>query len=176
LVKSKDKDQEEEKQEQEKKKKKGSFTGNLILLLVAVILIILFLFGGAFVVAYRTGFIANILGNANTPQTTQVVVKEPTFTYEIPEIVVNLTDGDRRRFLSVKFYVGYEESKLTDELQRRMPEIRDAILQTLWGVTAEDASSAEGKERIRDEIQQSMNDLLNEGNIVGLYFWHMMIQ
>jgi len=175
LVKAIDKD--EEMQEQEKTRKKGSFTGNFILLLVAVILIILFLFGGAFFVAWRTGFIANIMGGANPAQTTQqVVVKEPAFTYEIPEIVVNLTDGERRRFLSVKFYVGYDESKLTEEIKRRMPEIRDTILQTLWGVTAEEASSTEGKERIRDEILQAVNALLNEGNIIGIYFWHVMIQ
>jgi len=171
---------EPENQNQEEKENKGkeSRSPNMVVLLLIAVLVFLFLFSGAIFVAIRTGFIGNLVGSSqaanNAPP--QVMSKEPSFTYEIPEIIVNLAEGERRRFLTVKFYVGYDDEKLSEELERRMPEIRDAVLDILWNVNGDVVTSNEGKEHLREDIMNTMNDLLNSGRIVGVYFWHVMVQ
>lgn len=95
--------------------------------------------------------------------------------YAVPEVLVNLPEGGRR-FLSVKFYLGYDEPKLKEELDKRMPEIRDVVNKTLWTKTVEEMSTAEGKENLREEILGAINDLLQKGELRGLYFWHVLVQ
>lgn len=46
--------------------------------------------------------------------------------------MVNFNGIENRRFLSVKFYLGFDEPKLQQELEKRMPEIRDAVNNILW--------------------------------------------
>ena len=176
MAKKTDNQNQEENVSTEVKEKGGRFSNNLVLVLLLAILVIFFVFGGAFFVAYRTGFLANITGNSTQNLPPAQTVREPAYTYEIPEIVVNILEGDRRRFLSVKFYVGFEHVKIAEELDRRMPEIRDAVLQILWEISAADATSNEGKERLRLDILDAMNHILNSGEITGVYFWHVMIQ
>lgn len=165
--------EEEEKRGGEKgtKKKKKS---RLILILGMVFLV---LAGGAFA-AVRLGLaggLTALLPGWGEVKPVEEVVKEPEFMLEMPEVVVNLP-GERRQFLSLKFFVGYDEPKLTEELEKRKPEIRDAVLRILWSKTAEEISTVEGKERLRQEILETINGMLRKGQLRGVYYWHIMIQ
>lgn len=102
---------------------------------------------------------------------------EPAFTLSVPEILVNLPqDGGRERYLSVKFYLGYDAPALGEEMEKRMPEIRDAALKVLWEKTEQDVNSPEDKERLRQELFEAINDLLGSDQLQGVYFWHVMTQ
>jgi len=117
------------------------------------------------------GGIFGVNGGGETAQ-----LKEPEYMFEVPEIVVNLGNDERRRFLSVKFYVGHDHPGLDEELERRMPEIRDAVLGILWEKTAGDIAADNSKERLREELFEVVNGMLRTGEIRGIYFWHVMIQ
>lgn len=167
----------EKKGNDEKSQGKGRLGLNFkVLIVLIILLLIVFLFGGALFVAFRIGLVDRLLNNMAAGVASQEVAGEPSYTYEVPEIVVNLSNGNSRRFLSVKFYVGFDETKLTEELERRMPEIRDAVLQTLWDTSAEDIDSPEEKESLREEIKEVINSLVQSGEIKGVYFWHVMVQ
>jgi flagellar FliL protein len=147
------------------------------LIAVIIILLLIILLSGAVFIAFRIGLVDRLLSNMSAGVMSEVAVETPpTYTYEVPEIVVNLSNGNSRRFLSVKFYVGFDESKLEEELERRMPEIRDAVLQILWKISIEDIASPENKEDLREEIKQAINGLMQSGKVKGVYFWHIMIQ
>ncbi|HHU76073.1 MAG TPA: hypothetical protein GXZ24_04160 [Firmicutes bacterium] len=142
-----------------------------------VVLLVFFLLSGVVFVAFRIGLVDRLLSSMAAGVASETMIETPPeYTYEIPEIVVNLSNGSSRRFLSVKFYVGFDEVKLEEELERRMPEIRDAVLRILWEVSIEDIVSIESKEDLREEIKQTINDLVESGQIKGVYFWHIMIQ
>ncbi|NLX92224.1 MAG: flagellar basal body-associated FliL family protein [Firmicutes bacterium] len=167
----------EKKGNEEKSKGKGRLRSSLkVLIVLIILLLIIFLLGSAVFIAVRTGFAGRLLSNMAGDVADQETAKEPSYTYEIPEIVVNLSNGNSRRFLSVKFYVGFDETKLTEELERRMPEIRDAVLQLLWDTRAEDIDSPEEKEKLREKIKEVINGLVKSGEIKGVYFWHVMVQ
>jgi len=167
----------EKKSQENQGQEKSRFRPNLkVLLIIIVLLVLVFLLSGVVFVAFRIGLVDRLLSSTVSDAAPQTTVEEPAYTYEVPEIVVNLSNSDSRRFLSVKFYVGYDESKLAEELERRMPEIRDVVLEILWEVSLEDIYSPEGKEHLREEIKKAINDLINSGEIKGVYFWHIMVQ
>ena len=163
-------------EEQGKKKKRSRFQAKFkVFFVLIIILVVVFLLSGMIFVAFRVGFVDRLLNRMVTDASSKTNIEGPAFTYEIPEILVNLSEGDRRRFLSVKFYVGYDNSKLTEELERRIPEIRDAVLKILWETTR-GCLLQRGKENLREEIKETVNSLVTSGEITGVYFWHVMIQ
>lgn len=145
----------------------------IIILFCAILLLVLVVVGG--LLALRMGLAANLLG-ALQVETQRNITKEPEFMYEVPEIVVNFNGIENRRFLSVKFYLGFDEPKLQQELEKRMPEIRDAVNNILWVKKVDDINTPEGKESLREEIFETINGMLNSGELRGVYFWHLMIQ
>lgn len=167
----------EKKGNEEQSRGKGGLRSHFkVLIILSILLVIIFLLCGVIFVAFRIGLVDRLLSNMAVGVASQETVQEPSYTYEVPEIVVNLSNGNSRRFLSVKFYVGFDESKLTEELERRMPEIRDAVLQILWDTSVEDIDSSEEKENLREEIRQVINGLVQSGEVKGVYFWHVMVQ
>lgn len=146
-----------------KKKKKKGF--------ILLILLIVLLAGGG--VLYATGWVQGILGQQPAPA---VAAEKPVYTFELPELVFNLADGGRRRFLSIKLSFAFAEPALTAELERRMPEIRDAILTLMWGITMEEVAEESSIERMKKEIRDAANDILQSGDVTDVYFWHVMVQ
>ena len=70
---------------------------------------------------------------------------------------------------------GHDEPELEKELEKRMPEIRDAVLK-FWEKSIDDINTPEGKELLREEIFQVINGMLHRGQLRGVYFWHVMVQ
>ena len=102
--------------------------------------------------------------------------KGTAYKYEIPEIVVNLPDGQRGRYLSLKFYLGFNDPALHDEIEDRIPELRDTVLDILWGKNIAGNDVSEKKEELREEILISTNEILNQGEVKEVYFWHFLVQ
>lgn len=163
----------------ESKPKKGK-KGLIIAAVVLFLLLLLFL--GVAWFAFRTGMLGDFmsgLGERRTPppRTPGAVAVAPDYMFEMPEILVNLDgEGTRSRFLSIKFYIGYENARLEDKLVQRTPEIRDQVLRVLWDVKSEEILTAAGKERLRQELHETIQDMFYEYEILGIYFWHVMIQ
>ena len=146
----------------------------LFIALGAVVFLILLLFVGDII--FKFGLVENLQERLHGGARAEKIIKEPEFMYEIPEIVVNFDGPDRCRFLSIKFYLGFDEPKLQRELEKRMPEIRDAINNILWVKSVEDIETLEGKDNLKEEIFDTVNDMLNSGELRGVYFWHLMFQ
>lgn len=145
-------------------------------ILLPVIILVVFLFSGAlFVVGTETG-----------GEMLQVLTGEPgaadegggpEYKYEVPEILINLSDEQQRgSFLSVKFYLGFDETALNEEIESRMPEIRDSVLDILWDKKITEDEIEEEKEDLRAQIMSSTNEILQEGEVKEVYFWHLLIQ
>lgn len=166
---------EERGKEEEKAALQPARKRNLLLIILVTVLAVVLISAGALVVAVKLGFASPLFSGLLGEQTPEEEIKEPAFMYAVPEIVVNLPEGGRR-FLSVKFYLGYDEPKLEEELDKRMPEIRDVVNKILWSKTAGEVSTLEGKEKLREELLEAINATLNNGQLRGLYFWHVLVQ
>ena len=129
-------------------------------------------FPGVCVFFFRGGGLG-IIGRQPSPA---AAAKESLHMFELPELVFNLMDGGRRRFLSIKLSFGFAEPGLSAELERRMPEIRDTILSLMWGITEEEVMKESSIDRLKKEIKDAANNVLQTGEVTDVYFWHVMIQ
>lgn len=157
-----------------KKSKKGLIIGVVVLFVLLLVLL-----GGLWVL-YRMGVIGDLMAGMGTradQQQPAAAGVTPDYLYEMPEIVVNLEgEGARSQFLSVKFFIGFDNARLKDKLEHRTPEIRDRVLKVLWDVKKEDVLTAAGKERLRDDLHRTIDEMFYEYDILGIYFWHVMVQ
>jgi len=97
-------------------------------------------------------------------------------TYELDPFIVNLMDENGRRYLRVKMDLVLSSKKAQEEIEKKKPEIRDAILMTLSGKRFMDIASLEGKMRLRDEIKENVDKLLMSGKVLDVYFTEFIVQ
>jgi len=73
---------------------------------------------------------------------------------------------------------GEDKKGLPGILGERTPQIRDAILRTLTSKRAEEILTPEGKEQLKEELIDSINEAtgLEEGPIVNIYFVEFIVQ
>ena len=71
-----------------------------------------------------------------------------------------------------------KEAGLPGVLATREPMIRDAIIRTLSSKRAEDVLSPDGKENLKEELIEAINEAigLDEGAIVNIYFTEFLVQ
>ncbi len=101
---------------------------------------------------------------------------QPRYIESMREFQVNLADEGGRRYLRVSFELGFNESRLRNELESRDSEIRSEIMAVLRAKTVEDLQEPGGQNALKDEIILSMNDILVTGVIQDLYFTEFIIQ
>jgi flagellar FliL protein len=116
---------------------------------------------------------AEVIPEKAKPEDIGAVVSMDTF-------IVNLADPGGNRYLRVTMdleLAGKTAGKTAgDELAKRMPQIRDAILMILATKRYADISTPEGKTALREEILNAVNGLLVSSQIARIYFKEFVIQ
>ena len=96
--------------------------------------------------------------------------------FPLDTFIVNLADQGGNRFLRTSMNLELENEDLIEEMEKRLPQIRDVILMILPTRTYQDIRSAEGKAALRAEILAKMNGLLKKEAITNIYFTEFVIQ
>ncbi len=95
----------------------------------------------------------------------------------IENIIVNPAGTNGTRYLSTS--VGLEVEKnpeATKIVEEKTPIIRDIMIAVLTSKTMEELSSSTGKESIRTEIQQKLEEVLAPYEIHRIYFVDYVLQ
>lgn len=79
-------------------------------------------------------------------------------------------------FLRTTIQLEFADSQLPPTIESDMPKIKDAIIRTLSSKSSSEILTAEGKERLRGEIRDSVNDMLGAEEITQVYFTEFIIQ
>lgn len=77
----------------------------------------------------------------------------PTFV-PLDAFIVNLADKDVERFAQIGINLQVDDPHLAEEMKAYMPAIRNAVLMILSHKTAEDLLTAEGKQKLAEEIRR----------------------
>jgi flagellar FliL protein len=101
-----------------------------------------------------------------------------------PDLIVNIKSAGGERYLKVSLVLeiytvkGKEkEAKVVqDEITKRIPQIRDGVISILRAKTKEEIDEKEGKDLIRKEIINTVNNFLISGKIKNIYFQDFVIQ
>ena len=182
---------EEESTEEEVPEKKKS--GNMLMIIIIVVLILIIL-GGAVVAILLMGddeeasqqqVVAapqqvNERGakRSTTPSTFDDSRKlsEIGILYPMDTFTVNLKSDAGRRYLKVTLSLELEGEELSIELDANAPVLRDRIIRILTSKTLEEISSKKGKQKVSTQIMDTLNAMLSDGRIKGIYFTEFVIQ
>jgi flagellar FliL protein len=66
--------------------------------------------------------------------------------------------------------------KTGEEVSKRIPQIRDLVINILASKTKEKIIEKEGKDQVRSEIINNINQLMSNGMIRNIYFQDFIIQ
>lgn len=90
-------------------------------------------------------------------------------------LVVNLADPGGRRYLRVTITLEFTDPKVEKEMARVGYRVRDAIIQVLRSKTVADLAPDQA-DKVRQELLDTVNGLLEKGKFTGLYFQEFIIQ
>jgi flagellar FliL protein len=102
--------------------------------------------------------------------------------YKLETMIVNLADHGGKRYLRVTMEMELKAAEETDpaelieEIDRRLPQLRDTILMILPSRQYADISTTAGKIALRDEIIGKLNAFLKKGQITMIYFTEFVVQ
>ena len=177
----------EEEQSTEKKK-----SGNMLMIIIIVVLILIILIGAV------VGFLM-MEDDGETEAIKEPQVKERTVSksrrssssnsmddsrqlsdigilYPLDTFTVNLKSDTGSRYLKVTLSLELEGEELSLELDAKMPVLKDRIIRILSSKTIEEISSKKGKSKVATQIMDTLNSMIADGQIRGIYFTEFVIQ
>lgn len=96
--------------------------------------------------------------------------------YPLDTFTVNLKSDAGRRYLKVTMSLELDGSELSLELDAKSPVIRDRVIRILTSKTLEEISSKKGKQKVSTQIMDTLNAMIADGTIKGIYFTEFVIQ
>jgi flagellar FliL protein len=172
--------EEKENQEQVEQKEEKSGGNKLLLIIIIVLLLLLLIIGG--LVAY---FLLSSSSDETQPpqQKQEKVVKKKVSDmaevgpiYPLDQFIVNLVSNNADRYLKCKISFELDSPDLQQEIDKKLPAIRDIIINILSSKTVEEIQTAKGKEKLKEEIKRKVNEILTTGEIRHVYFTEFVIQ
>ncbi|MEG1256025.1 flagellar basal body-associated FliL family protein [Clostridium sp.] len=158
------------KENQSDKEKNGS---SKVVVAVVTTILIFALISGAVFVGYR---VATKNSDKNTVESSSEEVTEE-FTLELEEFLVNLSDEGKSRYLKINIFLGVNLSneELQVELSSKVPQIRDCINKILRTKKSSEFTP-DGEEVLKQEIIAGVNEVLNNGEVLNIYFSSIIVQ
>ncbi len=173
----------EETTEEVVEKKSG---GNMVLIIIVVLLVLLLIGGGVAAYFLLSGDDEAMAADnqAAAPKTAKIKKRSKRSSdyltigpmYPMDQFVVNLLSENGSRYLKVKLDLEMDKQELSAELDKKKPLIRDIIIRTLSSKTFEEVSTMKGKDKLKDEIVNKINDVLADGQIKNIFFTEFVVQ
>lgn len=97
-------------------------------------------------------------------------------TYAFDQLIVNLSSQSGRRYLKTTINAELSSEQLVLELDTKKPAIRDTLISVLSSKTYEEIATSKGKENLKNELVERINESLVDGKIVNLFFTDFTVQ
>lgn len=94
----------------------------------------------------------------------------------IDEFIVNIISGDTAHYVKASLTVELTNEQVQGEVEKRMPQMRDAILLLISNKTYEELQDLQGKRQLKAEISSKINSFLQSGQIKSVYFTNFVVQ
>lgn len=98
----------------------------------------------------------------------------PPAVLPLDTFIVNLQV--KGSFLKTTLQLEFTEPELPHTIEHDTPKIRDAIIRVLSSKAAPDILSTEGKEKLREELKNAVNEALKSEDVVQVYITEFIIQ
>lgn len=170
--------------EKEKKKdeqEKGGGKKKLIILIAVVVLLLAA--GGAayFLLVVKPHKIEEQRKHEEESKAAALIKPVPEETkigpmVEIKEFVVNIIGEDAAHYVKASLSLELDKETTLDEVNKRMPQIRDAILLLIGNKTFEELQDIQGKNQVKAELKSKINSFLKTGSVNNIYLTDFVVQ
>jgi len=182
----------EEENKEETTEEGGEKKSNILMIVIIGVLILIIVIGGV-VAALLMGddeeqSVSNVApmerAAASSPQKRRKStalsgsrrLSEIGILYPLDSFTVNLKSDAGRRYLKATISLELSGEEVSLELDAKSPVIRDRVIRILTSKTLEEISSKKGKQKVSDQIQDTMNAIISDGQVQGIYFTEFVIQ
>lgn len=162
---------------QESEEKKGG--NKLVLIIIIVVVVLLVLVGGGIGL-----FFALSGGGDDAEEDPELAAEEELEELPFGELsgavlplepfIVNLKV--KGNFLKASLQLQFIDPELPPTIENDIPKVRDAIIAILSSRSAKEILTEEGKNDLKDEIVERVNDALGLEDIEGVYFTEFIVQ
>ena len=90
--------------------------------------------------------------------------------------IANLADEQGTRYLRATLQVELYEARVPDELQARLPQVRDLLLTLFTSKAFAEVRTPQGKAQLREEIVSRINRALQKDLVKAVYFTDFVVQ
>ena len=180
---------EEESTEEEQPKEKKS---NMLMIIIIVVLILIILIGATVGILLMGGDDEDEVSSPPPAQERTVSKSKRSgsssnyddsrqlsdigILYPLDTFTVNLKSDAGRRYLKVTMSLELDGDELSIELDAKSPVLRDRVIRILTSKTLEEISSKKGKQKVSTQIMDTLNAMISDGTIRGIYFTEFVIQ
>jgi flagellar FliL protein len=153
-------------------------SNKIIISLVAVLFIVIIgLTGGLFMIWTKLSTPAaqanSAVGSEGQDQQTQQSLGP---IYSLDTFIVNLADEGGKRYLRVTMDLELANGTIADDINKRLPQMRDSILMVLPTKRFDDIRTVDGKISMRNEIMANLNGLFGKESISNIFFTEFVVQ
>ncbi len=153
---------------QEPKRKKPS---KRVLLIGGLVFLVLLGAGSFFFLSPRLKG-----GKSPTGPQKSAAAEKAGHLYALEPFLVNLADSEASRYLKIRMELESSEAKPHEEYEKKLPQIRDALLSLLASKTYQEVLDSEGKRKLKDEVLGRLNPLLSHFKLKKVYFTEFVVQ
>ncbi|MFT7859936.1 MAG: flagellar basal body-associated protein FliL [Sulfurimonas sp.] len=180
----------EEEVTEEESKTEGKKSGSMLLIIIIVVLILIIILG-AVAFLFIGGDDEKVVSSTPVQQErpkksvrtrsynsdeSSRLLDEIGVLYPLDTFTVNLKSDSGRRFLKATISLELDGEELSMELDAKSPVLRDRIIRILSSKTLEEVSSKKGKNKLSQQIMDTLNSMITDGRIKGIYFTEFVIQ
>ena len=98
----------------------------------------------------------------------------PPFVLALEPFIVNLQI--KGSFLKTTIQLQFSEPEQPPHLESDVPKIRDSVIRILTSKSAQEILSADGKEQLREELKDALNEALGGEDVTQVFFTEFIIQ
>jgi len=168
---------------------------NMLMIIIIVVLILVILIGAVVAVLMMGGDDEEVQDVSSAPQAKEKSASKPRrssssassmedsrqlseigILYPLDTFTVNLKSDAGRRYLKVTMSLELEGEELSLELDAKTPVLRDRIIRILSSKTLEEITSKKGKGKVSAQVMDTLNAMISDGQIKGIYFTEFVIQ
>ncbi len=184
-------DEEEKKEEESQEEGQEKKSNKLMMIIIIVVLLLIIVIGAVVTILLLSDDQEDVVEKEPVAKTKAVKPKKRVSSisdeelrklseigplYPLDTFTVNLKSDSGRRYLKVTMDLELSGPELTPELDAKTAVIRDRIIRILTSKTLEEVSSRKGKNKLSSQIVDSLNMMLDDGEIQGVYFTEFVIQ
>jgi len=95
---------------------------------------------------------------------------------DINEFIVNIISEEGTHYVKASLTLEMSNEAVLEEADKRMAQIRDAVLLLIGNKTFEELQDLQGKKQLKAELKSKINSFLKTGRIKSVYLTDFVVQ